>query len=280
MTAPPATEGPGVTIDLGAPRVFSPTGLDRFNRCERQFYLYPGRDRTNGDRDKGPALQLGTEVHALVQERYAGRPWRDLLPERARLKVPSWDPEFTLPAAVDHAAWLVERHERVYPKLPRLYSTEEYFELQVPNGPVVQGYIDGLVRHSGKLWVLEIKTMSRWARLDWLQWDRQLGTYLWAARELGFDVAGVLYDAILTTRWKTPEDSPKGHPAADSFQRLEIPAARLGGLEAATLQDYRNAMYRLEDIQEHPESARRAAGEQCTWCRVRGACDPAGVWGT
>lgn len=274
---PPDTGAAGDPASPAA-RVFSPTGLQRFNRCEKQFVLYPDRDKSLETNDKSPALVLGTEVHELLQARFLGQDWRALLPERARLLVPAWDDEWDLPERVDTARWLLERHEIVYPTLPRTQGVEQHFEFQVPDGPVVQGYMDGLVLVDGRWWLLEIKTMGDWKRLDWLQWDRQLGTYLWAADQLGLDLAGVMYEAILTTRWKTAPDKPKGHPVTDSFQRLMLPRARFDGLVKATLQDYRQAWDRYQYVQGVPTLARRNAGENCKYCRVREACDPAGVW--
>lgn len=259
-------------------RVFSDTGLKRFNGCEKKFMLYPDRNKDDETNDKGPALILGTEVHTLLQARFRGEDWRALLPERAKLLVPCWDEEWRLPERVDTAKWLLERHEQVYPEIPNVTGVELHFELRIPRGPLVQGYIDGLVLVDGKLWLLEIKTMGDWKRLEWLQWDRQLGTYLWALGQLGYDVAGVMYEAILTTRWKTPPDAKRGHPVTDSFQRLFLPQARLQGLVNETIYDYQQANRRFIELEADPSLARRNAGEQCKWCRVRDACDPAGIF--
>lgn len=82
----------------------------------------------------------------------------------------------------------------------------------------VGGKVDAIVKWKDKLWVMEHKTSSQdiepgstyWQRL---RLDSQVSTYFMAAKEMGYDVEGILYDVL----WKpnkrplmaTPEDKRK-----------------------------------------------------------------------
>jgi hypothetical protein len=80
------------------------------------------------------------------------------------------------------------------------------------------GKLDALATRDGKIYVVEHKTSSEdispgsayWQRLTL---DSQVSTYLKAAKDLGYDVAGVLYDVLLRpsmdAKKATPEDKRK-----------------------------------------------------------------------
>jgi hypothetical protein len=58
--------------------------------------------------------------------------------------------------------------------------------------------MDGLVKKDGRWWVRELKTTSLNRRQfsERMQVSEQASLYVWAAKELGFDVQGVVYDGI------------------------------------------------------------------------------------
>ncbi len=274
----------------------SATGLSRLGECEVRWLWHPDED--GPQLAKGRALDLGTLVHAGVEARLRKQPW---LPALEALAPAGWEPGYQLPDPFPTAIWLMERHERVYPQLPTAISTESEFDLWLPGAPVptkVRGRNDGLVMLTADdlgeiimgmeswswrddlsaahfcepgLYLWETKTMSRWDRLDWLDIDPQIGTYLWAADQQGaVGVKGVVYEAIGTTHWKTPPDEPKGHPESDSFRRLVIP--RNDRLVEATLAQYRVAAARAAEIQADPARAVKAAGRNCVRCPAYTSC--------
>lgn len=260
----------------------SATGLTRLSECEVRFLWRPADDAP--ELAKGRALDLGTAVHALVEARLRGQDWRAKLLDLAVEAAPRWDPSFNLPEPLDTAEWLMNRHEQVYPTMPQAIATEGQFELWLPDAPVptkVRGRNDGIVLlteseaqgHGAGLYLWETKTMGKWDRLDWLSIDPQLGTYFWAADQQGMvGVRGVVYEAILTTHWKTPPDEPKGHPITDSFRRLILP--RNEALVNETLRQYRVAAQRVAEIQADPSRAVKAAGRNCTYCPAYKDCHP------
>ena len=104
-------------------------------------------------------------------------------------------------------------------------ATEQVFRLPLPNPETgasstvwdVAGRIDGIVQvEDGRLAVLEHKTTSDsldpdsdyWRRL---QLDHQITLYVWAARQLGYQIETVLYDVI-----RKPSIRPEQVPLLDA----------------------------------------------------------------
>lgn len=74
-------------------------------------------------------------------------------------------------------------------------AAEQRFDLVI-GGHVVMGFIDGIaVRTDGSVWLLEHKFQKQ-ARTRHLQMDAQSSVYLWAARKLGYNPRGILYNII------------------------------------------------------------------------------------
>jgi RecB family exonuclease len=152
-------------------------------------------------------------------------------------------------------------------------ATEPEFNLPLRNPETgaesrifrLAGKIDRIVQLSdGRLAVLETKTTSSslddgsdyWARL---RLDSQISLYLYAARQLGFDVATVLYDVVrkpeISVYRATPPDRRKytkdGHLYANQREKDETPdefAERLSADIAARPEFYfaRKEIPRLE----------------------------------
>lgn len=283
-----------------APVQLSPTGLTRFGECEARWLWHPDEDAPESA--TGRALSLGTAVHELIRARWKGQDWRARA-EAFAAESHHWEPVFKLPDIIETAIWLAERHEAVYPKLPMLVASEFEFDLSPDHDRDlhIRGYQDGLtlvdqawINQYGPdeedikpgIYIIETKTMGKWDRLDWLNIDPQLGSYEWAARKQGFEVVGVLYDAILTQVWKTEEGEvyktgarkgqPKNyHPPTDSFKRLWLPINE--PLVAATLDQYDQVAKRARYLFEHPDEAVKSAGRNCVYCPAYESCHPHAV---
>lgn len=81
----------------------------------------------------------------------------------------------------------------------RFLDIEKQFEVPMGHGRRLRGYFDGIVEVEGSLFVLERKTVAGMVserQLHHLLWDLQAGVYALAARELGLDVRGILYEYI------------------------------------------------------------------------------------
>jgi hypothetical protein len=85
-------------------------------------------------------------------------------------------------------------------------DTEQHFELQFPNGKL-QGFIDGIVKAQGRLWILEHKFNKR-VETGHLDIDPQVSIYMLAASLLGYKPIGVMYNIIRVGTGPTAEREP------------------------------------------------------------------------
>jgi hypothetical protein len=97
-----------------------------------------------------------------------------------------------------------------------ILETEKRFEIQVGHGRRLIGYMDGVVAQDGILYTLEHKTASGGvsdAYLHHLLWDIQATAYIMAARAMGYEVCGVLYNFLpkptIKRLYATPEECRK-----------------------------------------------------------------------
>ncbi len=143
------------------------------------------------------AMRRGTFIHDVV-----GMWWDDPTTCMARL-VNSYDGE--LP---EDGEWVALRYEQRYEDvrsagLVRVIGNELKLVVRLPGTAVdILLYVDQLVLdQQGQMWLVERKTMKDWRRLDSIDVDQQVSTYVWAWRQAGIPVVGVIYDAIKTYRW-------------------------------------------------------------------------------
>jgi len=185
--------------------------LSLLARCEKAWaYRYLYRVKLP---DRSVALQRGSFVHDVVAA------WWDNPDTTMTEQVVSW--RQVNGATPEDAEWVVDRYEQRYMQARtegglRIIGHELRFTVPLPGTQVtVLAYLDGLVLDAnGLMWVLERKTMRDWRRLNAIAVDPQVSLYVWAARSTGLPVAGVLYDAIRTYRWKGDR------PVDESFQSL------------------------------------------------------------
>lgn len=114
-------------------------------------------------------------------------------------------------------------------ELEKVLGTEIEFELPVINPKTnrqlryvtLQGKIDKLIEINGRVYVKEHKSTSSSVDPDSRLWkalglDTQTSLYVYAARRLGYNVAGVYYDV-----WHKPQISPKKLTQTESKQFVE-----------------------------------------------------------
>lgn len=243
----------------------SASGYERLGRCEAQW-LY-ARDDTE-ELVPGEPLKLGKLMHRFVQEWWQTGVW-DV--DAALAEHPAWRPGYELPAEFKRADALMGGYVAQYGAERaagdwRPEAIELEFDVPLALGVGLHGYLDGLFRRQdGTLWVWELKTMSRWNRMDRVPFEVQPQTYLYAARELGYPVVGVLWDAVSTYEYKDGI-------GPGSFRRLELPYNP--ALVDWTMENYGRAAKRAKAIVKNPDLAVRSVGDACTWCPARPNCHP------
>lgn len=235
------------------PDAISFSEMQAFAHCEWKWNaIYNVQDRE--EYPSTDAMELGSEMHRLLGNYYmqTGGTVSEL----------------------DTANWLMDRYDMHYhdyvPKL-KMEAVEIPFAVWHKEAGVwVFGWLDGLVRDldTDELWITEFKTMGNWSKLNQLPKDKQVSLYIWAARRAGYNVKGVMYDAIRTYKW-TGKNADQ-HEPAESFQRLWV---------ERTDEEIQDLLYELDsvisrrgDIKYHIDPPIRNVGQACDWCPVMAKC--------
>lgn len=196
-----------------------------FKVCRRKFFFEyeMGLRRTV---DAKP-LRMGTAWHNGLDALKQGR----TIDEAATVARDCYQ---SIPDGFDAADWEMER-ETIVAMLAgyawrwsdpfKVIATEQAFNLPMVNPETnsasklfqLAGKIDGIIEWDGRLLILEHKTVSEDIALDgdyWrrLQMDSQVSIYTYAARQLGYDVSGVLWDAA-----RKPTIKPTAVPVLDDL---------------------------------------------------------------
>lgn len=82
------------------------------------------------------------------------------------------------------------RHDRLWDVI----ATEYYFDVPIGKHKLI-GYIDGIVRINGQVWLLEHKFLQR-IQTSHLGIDPQITLYMLAAHYSGFEPIGVIYNCV------------------------------------------------------------------------------------
>ena len=151
------------------------------------------------------ALHLGKVVHGAFDMYYKGFTHDEVLAfikrefDDARSKVELSEVEnIDVARAIAVGMWMY------FPKDKDIFTqvfSEKPFSVPINkngSGVKIEGIMDGLVMKDGNWWVREFKTTSLSFRQfkERMDVSEQASLYVWAARKLGYDVKGVVYDAI------------------------------------------------------------------------------------
>lgn len=247
------------------PIALSYTELSTLSACEKRWKLtYDATDRESYPAT--PQMELGTELHNLLNLWWG-----------------HGSPDFRIEGTSETAAWLMDRYDEHYMGKSGLQMLETNVPFAVKAfGVWLFGWFDGLLLdENGDLWIAELKSMGDWSRMHQLPIDKQISLYIYAARRSGLDVQGVMFDALLTTHWKTGPDEvyksgprkgqPKEyHPAADSFRR-EWVVRTVEEMEEFE-EELTSAMARRGDLRYNIYAPVRNVGRNCSWCPVMPQC--------
>ncbi len=214
------------------------------------------------------AMERGTELHRLL-----GMWWGCEAPE-------------FLDTEDETAAWLMDRYDQHYtaeaaPLIMKAINIP--FAVPLPGGSYLFGWFDGLVYNyeTKEYWIVEFKTMGSWSRMHQLPVDKQITLYIWAANQMGLNVKGVMFDALLTTHWKTEEGEvyksgprkgePKDyHPPADSFRREWV--TRTDEEIQECLDEVKSACHVRTRLSFKLRAPIRNVGQHCGYCDYMPEC--------
>ncbi len=179
--------------------VVSNSKLNTWRRCHYSYYLKYIL-KLEKKVKPGP-LQRGSIIHECLEEWNSGRSWKKPL---ERFTKEFYDNTFAeerlelgdLPKMVQE---LLEAYTHYYTEEEEFeyIQNELHFELPLTKEIAIQGYIDSIVEDErGRVWSMETKTYTRTPDRDFLLFNPQSATYIWALRELGYEPEGMLWNIL------------------------------------------------------------------------------------
>lgn len=187
-----------------------------FRRCPRKYeYRYIDGFTAN---EKSPALRLGTLVHSALESFYSADARDKDVSVRAAAAMAEYDNNVASAATeVLSAGGDSERFDKdsyMGRQMLKYYfeevapgddfspvASEIRVDVRIPN-PEGKfswcrfiGYVDAIVEREGRLYILEHKT-AKSLDVKHLITDTQVTQYIWALRQMGYDVCGVYYNIL------------------------------------------------------------------------------------
>jgi len=146
-------------------------------------------------------LTFGGAIHKALDEWYKSKN-----PDKA---IEIFKGEYTENKELDskrtHAMgeWMINNYHARYVNQPcTTIATEQAFTLPLENGNNLIGRLDKIIEWDDVLWVMDHKTTSQLGASYFKMHtpNLQFDGYVWAARQLGYNVQGLIVDALLVAK--------------------------------------------------------------------------------
>jgi RecB family exonuclease len=177
------------------PERFSHSSLAAWRRCRYRYYLSYIEDYAS----KPSVGQMrGTIGHACLGEWYGNGLDDAKAIEKATEVANQLEIESGIDFSNDWDELLLTFHRyfnwaRVHDNFETIAIEQEY-EIDI-NGIKLMGFIDGIVKQNNSIWILEHKFLKQ-ASIKHIDLDQQISIYMLAARKLGYDPVGCMYNII------------------------------------------------------------------------------------
>jgi len=204
----PAFDGPALYLDEGK-RITTHSMIKTHLRCPKQTqYKYAERLKVRYATKRDRPLKRGTWFHALLEERYAGRSWKDKHAELTRQYNELMDEEKeslgNLPEEMDDMMRSYLWHYGVDKADPyhgwEVLGTELTLECPWPDSPdgldVYRCRVDIMFSDEWGLWIGDHKTNKTLPDIQFRLLDAASPLYIWCARENGYPVDGFVWNYI------------------------------------------------------------------------------------
>jgi hypothetical protein len=188
--------------------------LKVFGHCENQtFYKYVQRLKKKHLTARDKPLRRGTWFHSLLETHYGGGDWKKTHAELTAKFGQLFDEEReALGDLPRELAVLMRSYLWHYgaDKTDRMHGwdvkgVELTLECPWPDGEgIYRGRVDMMVEDQYGLWIVDHKTHKSLPDLTFRMLDWQSALYIWAAREMGHDVQGFVWNYIRTKAPTTP----------------------------------------------------------------------------
>lgn len=263
----------------------SGSSLATFLDCPKKYYYR--YEKLLDSRGYSSSLGLGSLVHAFI-EQWTGKGNPAAVAEQFKQIKDRCDPESWPYVEIDlrkalgmsnswESYWKSPSHPFGNDKWEWIHSELEFSFPVNPDGDSHVGKMDGVIRHKewNKVFVYELKTATAREKDSYIHRlgvDRQVFANIYAAKEMGFHVDGILYDII----WK-PMIRQKKEETVDQLADRFVATINAD----PSLHFQREVLYRKEgdindhlyDVQAQFEALHNARKEGGRFYRNSGACD-------
>lgn len=191
---PSAKDGEGA-------RISTHSMLKTFRRCPKQAeFKYIHRLKP---KRLGSPLKRGTWVHALLEAYHAGEDWRALHTKLSNQFSLLFDEEKDFYGDMPTEIMTIMKSYMWHYKNDPWKTVDQEFQLEaeLPDGTIYRGKVDALVETQFGLFLVDHKTHKTLPGLNHRLLDAQSALYLWAAREVGLEVQGFIWNYL---KWKAP----------------------------------------------------------------------------
>lgn len=191
----------GLYVDQDGRVINTHSMLKTFRRCPKQAefkYVHRLKPRTLGS-----PLKRGVWVHELLEAYHSGGDWKAVHQKYCYEFAKLFDEEKEyygdLPNEIERVMRSYIWH---YKKDPWTYHKLEFqVEAELPDGSTYRGKVDALIENQFGLWLVDHKTHKSLPDHSFRLLDSQSVLYIWAARRMGIQVQGFIWNYI---RWKAP----------------------------------------------------------------------------
>lgn len=194
--------------------------LKQFGHCENQtFYKYVLRLKKKQATARDKPLRRGSWFHELLETHYGGGDWKETHKRNTNKFGQMFDEEReALGDLPRELAVLMRSYLWHYgaDKTDRMHGwdvkgVELTLECPWPdNEGIYRGRVDMLVEDQYGLWIVDHKTHKSLPDTTFRMLDWQSALYIWAAREMGYDIQGFIWNYIRTKAPSTPSLAYEG----------------------------------------------------------------------
>lgn len=187
--------------EITDPRVHSNSSLKSFRRCPLQWrFKYVEGLKA---KERGLPLKRGSWMHELLEVHYQGGDWRErqalLTGQFMELFEEEREQYGDLPAETERMMTSYLMRWAKHDAGLEIVDVEIDEQVKLPNGDSFRFIIDLLVKEEdGGLWIWDHKTSGEFLPEGFMLIDAQLSRYFWAARKIGIDVRGILFNEVIT----------------------------------------------------------------------------------
>lgn len=144
----------------------------------------------------------------------------------------------------------------------KLLAVEQEFNIELADGLVLKGFIDGVLDINGSVWLLENK-FNKQASVEHVDLDPQVSIYMLAAYELGYNPMGCLYNVVRMA------DGKKAHEEPALRSKVYRNAEGLSVIRAELIEQ----MHEMEEFHKGNVRVFRNPTKDCKWdCSFYTAC--------